>query len=113
MTAGYRGAMLGGGDVRRVLMGLEVVDAEGVEIGFVTDTWPSDGGGDPELALVAVGIKFPKPRYVPLRDAEVNGESLYLPWTLLEIEEGPAADDNRWGDPGSVARAYWMQLFDD
>jgi len=99
--------MLGGGDVRRILLDLDVLDADGEEIGYVVDTWPLDGGGEPELVLVAVGVKFPQSRYLPLRDAEVLDDGLHVPYTLFEIEEAPAADDKRWGDPGGVARAYW------
>jgi hypothetical protein len=105
--------MLGGGDVRRLLLDLDVIDAEGQEIGYVTDTWPLDGGGEPELILVAVGIKFPRPRYLPLRNAEIVGDCLHVPHTLLEIEEAPLADDARWGDPGMIARSYWAAHSDD
>jgi hypothetical protein len=105
--------MLGGGDIRRMVMDLVVVDADGEDIGLVTDTWPGDGGGEPELVRVGVGIKFPRPYFVPIRDAEIHGECLHVPWTKLEIEESPPADDERWGDPGSVARAYWSSQRDD
>ena len=105
--------MLGGGDVRRILLDLEVVDADGDALGFVVDTWPLDGGGEPELVLVHLGLKFPEPRYLPIRGAEIHGECLHVPWTKTEIEEAPAADDDRWGDPGLVARSYWMQQGDD
>lgn len=90
-----------------MLLDLDVIDLDGAEVGYVVDTWPLDGGGEPELVLVAVGVKFPRPRYLPLRDAEIVGECLHIPYTLLEVEEAPAADDKRWGDPGDVARSYW------
>ena len=105
--------MLGGGDIRRLLLDLAVVDADGEEIGFVTDTWPGDGGGEPELVKVGVGVKFPQPRFLPIRDAEIHGECLHVPWRLSEIQDAPAADDLRWGDPGTVARAYWSSQTDD
>jgi len=89
------------------LRGLDVVGADGRVIGDVADTWPLDGGGEVALLLVRVGSRFRRHRYLPLAAAEVDGGRLRVPFAAWEIDDAPAADDRRWGDPAHVALAYW------
>jgi uncharacterized protein YrrD len=94
--------------------GVGVVDAAGKEVGTVTDVWPADGGGEPELVLVKVGRRFRRTCYLPLdgRVAVGDDKVLKLPWSRTEIDEAPSAEDHRWGDPAHVARAYWRDSTD-
>ena len=94
------------------LKGREVLDCEGRYVGVSADTWPSDGGGRPELVLVHVGRRFRRWRWVPVEGAALDGDALQLRWTLDALEDGPRAEDTRWGRPADVARAYWT-LADD
>jgi hypothetical protein len=98
--------------VERPVRGCAVLDRDGTLVGKVTDTWPEDGGGVPELALVAVGNRFPRSRYVPLADARLAGDFLVVPMTRGEIDEAPSADDRRWGHPADLARSYWLTAGD-
>jgi hypothetical protein len=91
------------------LWGTRVVDTGGLLVGVVADTWPLDGSGQPELALVRVGKRFPRLRYLPLESATLTNSVLCVPWTRHEIEDAPSAEDDRWGDPGRLALAYWTQ----
>jgi sporulation protein YlmC with PRC-barrel domain len=100
--------MLRTGDLR----GLEVIDADGRTIGVVSDTVPLDGGGEPELALVRVGARFARMRYLPIRAAWIRGHAMHVPWSKWQIDDAPSADDRRWGDPAQIAAAYWV-LADD
>jgi hypothetical protein len=95
-----------------ILRGLDVLGPDGVVIGRVGDTWPLDGGGDPELLLIRVGHLFPSLRYLPARGAVIRDGKLHVPWTKLQLDDAPPADDHRWGGPADVARAYWMMADD-
>ena len=93
---------------------MDVFDADGVLIGKAADTWPLDGGGEAELVLVKVGARFPRMRYLPLKRARfVPSGGLRVNATRLEIEDAPSAEDCRWGDPASVAKAHWLSSWDD
>jgi sporulation protein YlmC with PRC-barrel domain len=96
----------------RDVRGMEVIDATGRVIGTVADTCPLDGGGEPELALVRVGRRFPTLRYLPLRSGVVEDGRMRVPWTKWQIDDAPSAEDNRWGRPQDIAMAYWV-LADD
>ena len=91
---------------RRDYVGRAVVDCAGHPVGKVADTWPTDGGGEPEMLLVKLS-HFAMRRYVPISGVERSDDALQLPWTKLEIDDAPDAEDIRWGDPGMVARAHW------
>ncbi len=90
------------------LRGMQVLDRDGKAIGTVADTWPDDGGGEPELLLVHLGGRFKRPRFVPLAGARCEEGKLRLPWTRDGLEDGPRADDHRWGASPDLARAYWV-----
>lgn len=93
--------------------GCGVVDAAGEEVGTVADVWPADGGGEAELALVNLGRRFPRRRYVPLDDrTELVDRELRVPWSRAQIDHAPSAEDQRWGDPAHVALAYWRESAD-
>ena len=97
---------------RRDFVGREVRDSEGEAIGTVADVWPHDGGGEPEMLLLKLG-RFARRKYVPIKGTwgELH-EPLHLPFSRLEVDDAPDAEDNRWGDPGSVARAHWQLVAD-
>ena len=86
-----------------------MVDREGERVGVVADTWPNDGGGEPEMLLVKLS-HFALRRFVPVNgvDRSDDDRELHLPWSKLEIDDAPDAEDIRWGDPGTVARAHWL-----
>lgn len=93
---------------RPQLMRREVVDLDGRSIGIVHDTWPQDGGGQPEMVLVRVGRPFPRERWLPLERVRPAGDRLQVGLPRWQIEDAPSAEDRRWGDPADIARAYWI-----
>jgi hypothetical protein len=98
---------------RTVLRGCKVVDPDGADVGVVSEVWPLDGGGEPELVLVQVGRRFRRERYLPLDGrARVRDGALHVPWRRSEVDHAPRADDRRWGDPAHVARSYWRDADD-
>jgi hypothetical protein len=95
------------------LRDLDVIDPDGRAIGTVAETWPLDGGGEPELLLLRIGSRFPRLRYVPARRGERGDDKWHVPWTKLELDDAPDAGDRRWADPADIARAHWMRAEDD
>lgn len=98
---------------RRDLVGRYVYDIDGQFVGQIADTWPLDGGGLPEMILVKVGRRFGRPRYLPLKGVRVTDIAVIVPWELWRIDDAPAADDKRWGDPALIARSHWLLCDDD
>lgn len=96
---------------RRDYVGRAVHDRAGAAIGRVADTWPLDGGSEPELLLVRLD-RFARQRWVPAERARALNEHLFVPWTRVEIEDSPDADDHRWGRAADVARAHWQRAAD-
>jgi hypothetical protein len=92
--------------------GCDVVDAAGTRVGTVTDLWPHDGGGEPELLLVEIGGRFKRPRYLPVAGTRLCEGRVHVKWSRVEIDEAPSAEDRRWGDPAHVAVAYWRDSSD-
>ena len=100
--------------MRRDFMGRAVIDRDGETVGRVADTWPTDGGGEPEMLLVKLS-HFALRRYVPVDDVEWSEDqsAIHVPWSKLEIDDSPDAEDIRWGEPASVSRAHWLLVGDD
>jgi hypothetical protein len=92
---------------RSVLLGLTVSDREGGEIGTVVDTWPFDGGGEPELAVLRLG-RMGDRRMVPVAELRRFGGGLRLPYERWQVEDSPRLSEGRYGaeDPYR-AQSYW------
>lgn len=96
------------------IRGREVVACDGAVIGNVADTWPLDGGGEPELILVRLGRRFPQQRYLPLEHARLRPDGrVQVPYEKWLVDDAPCGEDRRWGDPAHVALAYWLTAADD
>ena len=93
--------------------GREVVGPDGEHVGVVADVWPFDGGGEPALALVHVGRRFRRERFMPLDGrAVLRDGAVHVPWRRWELDDAPRADDRRWGDPAHLALSYWRDSTD-
>ena len=97
---------------RADLVGITVVDRNGAALGKVRDTFPQDGGGVPDMVLVDVGKFMPRRRWLPVQQSWLVSDELNVPFARWQVEDGPSAEDNRWGDPAAVARAYWFTVDD-
>jgi hypothetical protein len=90
------------------LLGLPVKDWQGEEVGRVIDTWPLDGGGEPELVVVRLR-KFGQRLMVPTESLLDLGGALLAPYTRTQLEDAPALGDGTVGaDDPYRARAYWL-----
>ena len=96
---------------RRDYVGRDVHDRQGERIGRVAETWPLDGGSQPEMLLVRLD-RFARVRWVPAEDARHLNEHLFIPYSRMEVEDAPDGDDHRWGRPADIARAHWQHAGD-
>jgi hypothetical protein len=93
---------------RSALLGHTVSDWQGEVLGRVIDTWPYDGGGEPELAVVRMN-RLGLRRMVPV-DAIVRlGGELRLPFERWQVEDSPPIGENRrtLDDDPHYASSYW------
>jgi hypothetical protein len=97
---------------RHDVVGRRAVDREGNFVGTVIDTVPLDGGGEVELLMLNVGRRFPRRRFVPFPGTRVEDGTVHLPVLRTDVEDGPSAEDRRWGDPADIARGYWITAGD-
>jgi hypothetical protein len=93
---------------RSVLLGLTVSDWQGDVLGRVIDTWPFDGGGEPELAVVRMG-RLGQRRMVPVDELQQVGSELRLPYARWQVEDSPPFGENRHtiDDDPHCAASYW------
>ena len=93
---------------RSALLGQMVSDWRGEEVGRVVDTWPFDGGGEPELAVIRMG-RLGQRRMVPVDSLMRVGVSLCLPYERYQIEDSPAYGEDRHAasDEPHIALSYW------
>jgi hypothetical protein len=95
---------------RRALIGLAVADHDGRPLGTVVDTYPFDGGGEPELAVLRLGGRgaIGERRMVPVPDLRPDGDGLVLPYRRWQVEDSPAFGESRHSaDDPERARSYW------
>src|SRR3954463_28014 len=93
---------------RSALLGLMVTDFLGEEMGEVIDTWPFDGGGEPELALVRMG-RLSGRRMVPVAELLPFAGTLRLPYLRYQVEDSPVVGED-WhtlADDPYRALSYW------
>jgi hypothetical protein len=93
---------------RSVLLGLTVSDWQGEELGQVIDTWPLDGGGEPELAVIRLG-RLGARRMVPLAEVQLLAGWMRIPFARWQVEDSPAyGEDHRMlADDPWRALSYW------
>jgi hypothetical protein len=89
-------------------MGHTVCDWSGEELGRIVDTWPFDGGGEPELAVVRMG-RLGARRMVPVDALIALGGTLRLPYARWQVEDSPPFGENRHtlDDDPHCAASYW------
>jgi hypothetical protein len=94
--------------MRRVsLLGLQLRDCHGVEVGRVVDTWPNDGGWELEMVVIRLS-RFGERRMLPIEALTTWGQTLYSSYTKMQIEDAPVSGEgvHRADDPYR-ALAYW------
>ena len=75
------------------LTGGNAVDSEGSKIGSVGQIYLDDQSGQPEWVTVKTGLFGTSETFIPLRDAQVDGQDLKLPYTKSKIKDAPRMSD--------------------
>jgi hypothetical protein len=108
---------------RRSVLGRRVSDPQGQPVGTVVDTWPFDGGGEVELAVVRLG-RLGERRMLPIATLHSDGRDLRTPYASWQVEDSPALEDGRhaveaieramsywmWEEPADSLRALWRSF---
>jgi uncharacterized protein (TIGR02271 family) len=89
------------------LTGHDVYSTDGDKIGSVGQVW-SDGSGQPTWASVNTGLFGMNETFVPLQDADLQGDRLLVPYDKAKVKDAPNVDVSH-DEPltrGDVERLY-------
>ena len=75
------------------LSGGNAVDSEGAKIGSVGQIYLDDQSGQPEWVTVKTGLFGTAETFIPLRDAQVDGQDLKLPYLKSKVKDAPRMSD--------------------
>ena len=75
------------------LTGGNAVDSEGSKIGSVGQIYLDDQSGQPEWVTVKTGLFGTSETFIPLRDAQVEGQDLKVPYTRSKVKDAPRMED--------------------
>lgn len=92
---------------RRSLLDRRISDWEGRRVGTVIDTYPFDGGGEAEMAVVRLP-RLGERRMVPVAALHALGTGLCTPYSWSQVEDSPALDEGRHAvEAPERAQSYW------
>ncbi|WP_426242545.1 DUF2382 domain-containing protein [Nocardioides sp. LHG3406-4] len=74
--------------------GGNVVDTDGNKIGGVGQLFADDQTGQPEWVTVKTGMFGGGESFVPLREAEMTGDDLRVPYDKDKVKDAPRIDDS-------------------
>jgi hypothetical protein len=93
---------------RGTIIGRRVSDWQGEPVGTIVDTWPFDGGGEAELALVRLG-RLGERRMLPIASLHAEGPDMRTPYGRWQVEDSPALEEGRHAvEAIERAMSYWM-----
>lgn len=77
------------------LHGRTLIDSAGEKIGKIDELYYDAAGGQPEWALVHTGMFGMKKTFVPIRDAQPEGEDLRVPVGKDQVKDAPKVDPDQ------------------
>lgn len=75
------------------ISGGNVVGSDGNKIGSVGQIYLDDESGNPEWVTVKTGLFGTSESFVPIQDADVDGENIKVPFTKDTVKDAPRMDD--------------------
>jgi uncharacterized protein (TIGR02271 family) len=81
----------------RDLIGSQLVDSADQKVGKVGQIYLDDQTGQPEWATVNTGFFGSSESFVPLADADVQGDAVRVPYTKDQIKDAPNVDVDNGG----------------
>ena len=93
---------------RQNLMGRRIFDITGERVGRVVETWPYDGGGEIEMAVVRMH-RLGESRLVPVGTLRLRDDGdLVTPYSRWQVEDSPALEEGRHALAAEErAVSYW------
>ncbi|WP_210506073.1 PRC-barrel domain-containing protein [Naasia sp. SYSU D00057] len=82
--------MIGRSDIDR-LRGADVVDTDGHAVGRVGETFLGDDG-QPHWVTVRTGLFGRRESFVPLEEAQLDGDVLRIPYSKAQVKDAPHFD---------------------
>jgi len=86
--------------------GHQLLDQDGDKIGKIEEIYEDTDTGAPEWALVNTGLFGTKSTFVPLREAQINGDEIRVPYQKAQVKDAPGID----GD-GQLSRDEEQALY--
>jgi uncharacterized protein (TIGR02271 family) len=87
--------------------GGNVLDSNGDKIGSIGQVFLDDSSGRPEWVTVNTGLFGMSESFVPLRDAEMSGNDVRVPYTKDVVKDAPRISDSEGHlDESEEARLY-------
>ena len=72
--------------------GQDIYDRDGDKIGTIEEIYLDAQTGEPEWALVNTGLFGTKSTFVPLQEADEDGEALRVPYEKAQVKDAPSTD---------------------
>ena len=88
------------------LQGRTMIDRDGDKIGKIDDVYEDKHSGQREWALVNTGLFGTKKTFVPLRDAQPDGEDVRVPLEKAQVKDAPSIEAD-----GELSESDERQLF--
>ncbi len=104
-----------GTDSIRGLTGKDVYDPNGEKIGSAAEVYLDDETDQPEWITVRTGLFGTKDSFVPIRDATLTDDGVYVPVSKTAVKDAPRIDSDGHLSPGQereLYRYYGLELDD-
>jgi uncharacterized protein (TIGR02271 family) len=75
--------------------GRTAVDRDGDKLGTIEEIYLDDSTGQPEWLLVKTGLFGSKSTFIPLQDAQENGDQIRVPFEKAQVKDAPNVDPDQ------------------
>jgi uncharacterized protein (TIGR02271 family) len=86
--------------------GHDLLDQDGDKIGKIEEIYEDTDTGAPEWALVNTGLFGSKSTFVPLRDVQLSGDEIRVPFEKSHVKDAPGIDPD-----GALSREDEQRLY--
>jgi uncharacterized protein (TIGR02271 family) len=88
------------------LQGATLVGSDGEKLGSIDDIYVDEDTGKPEFALVKTGLFGTGSRFVPLQQAQMEGDEVHVNFTKDQVKDSPDFDADGDLSQDQEARIY-------
>ncbi len=86
--------------------GQQLLDRDGDKIGKIDEIYEDTETGAPEWALVNTGLFGSKSTFIPLREAQLSGDEIRVPYEKAHVKDAPGIDTD-----GALSREEEQRLY--